>query len=253
MATRAGAHLHCPPSAAPVTTLAGQDCDRDDDPSRVSGAGKGGALQGTSPVCLRLPPCLLQPHGGALPNEQAPTAGPTAGASVCTVPSHSRRHGEPFNVLRYELSQHYDSHYDSFGAAWLVGALAGMLDRSLCRATVTPTSCVRRTPTRFEPALRLPAPAAEEDYGPQSSQRVRSVLPRCLPPWAPRPSLRACWLVGGPHFLPSSTTTPFLWELPPATAGRHGAGLSVGCGGGRRDQLPAGGQGRPGAPGHHRL
>ncbi len=23
-------------------------------------------------------------------------------------------HGEPFNVLRYEHGQHYDSHYDSF-------------------------------------------------------------------------------------------------------------------------------------------
>ncbi|KAI7843720.1 hypothetical protein COHA_002618 [Chlorella ohadii] len=40
-------------------------------------------------------------------------------------------HGEPFNVLRYELDQHYDSHYDSF---------------------------------------------AEEDYGPQASQRIATVL-----------------------------------------------------------------------------
>lgn len=34
------------------------------------------------------------------------------------LPTHVRcspRHGEPFNVLRYELDQHYDSHYDSFG------------------------------------------------------------------------------------------------------------------------------------------
>lgn len=23
-------------------------------------------------------------------------------------------HGEPFNILRYEQNQHYDSHYDSF-------------------------------------------------------------------------------------------------------------------------------------------
>ncbi|KAL4434033.1 hypothetical protein ABPG75_000474 [Micractinium tetrahymenae] len=40
-------------------------------------------------------------------------------------------HGEPFNVLRYELSQHYDSHYDSF---------------------------------------------SEDEYGPQSSQRIATVL-----------------------------------------------------------------------------
>lgn len=26
-------------------------------------------------------------------------------------------HGEPFNVLRYENGQHYDSHYDSFDEA----------------------------------------------------------------------------------------------------------------------------------------
>lgn len=40
-------------------------------------------------------------------------------------------HGEPFNVLRYEPGQHYDSHYDSF---------------------------------------------SEEEYGPQSSQRIATVL-----------------------------------------------------------------------------
>lgn len=32
-------------------------------------------------------------------------------ADVTMVPSH---HGEPFNVLRYELGQKYDSHYDTF-------------------------------------------------------------------------------------------------------------------------------------------
>ena len=59
-----------------------------------------------------------------------------------------RRHGEPFNVLRYELNQHYDSHYDSF---------------------------------------------SEEEYGPQTSQRVRRrckcrVLPLLLlPPAAATP------------------------------------------------------------------
>ena len=42
---------------------------------------------------------------------------------------------QPFNVLRYQLGQHYDSHYDI-----------------------------------FEP----------ESYGPQSSQRVRSALHRCI-------------------------------------------------------------------------
>ena len=26
-------------------------------------------------------------------------------------------HGEPFNILRYEVGQHYDSHYDSFSTA----------------------------------------------------------------------------------------------------------------------------------------
>ncbi|KAL4446852.1 hypothetical protein ABPG77_008096 [Micractinium sp. CCAP 211/92] len=49
-------------------------------------------------------------------------------AAVTMVPAG---HGEPFNVLRYELSQHYDSHYDSF---------------------------------------------SEEEYGPQSSQRIATVL-----------------------------------------------------------------------------
>lgn len=34
------------------------------------------------------------------------------GAAVLTgIPAG---HGEPFNVLRYELNQHYDSHYDAF-------------------------------------------------------------------------------------------------------------------------------------------
>lgn len=49
-------------------------------------------------------------------------------AAVTMIPSG---HGEPFNVLRYEPGQHYDSHYDSF---------------------------------------------SEEEYGPQSSQRVATVL-----------------------------------------------------------------------------
>lgn len=80
--------------------------------------------------------------------------------------------GEPFNLLRYELGQHYDSHSDAFdekaseGLDWARrGQVWG------CAAWASPGAKVH------------PRPAARhvQEYGPQTSQRIATVRapPQC--------------------------------------------------------------------------
>ena len=63
---------------------------------------------------MRVSNCAAHDCRRSGPNHVAPPIVPPfkPTSALCT---HYGRHGEPFNVLRYELSQHYDSHYDSFG------------------------------------------------------------------------------------------------------------------------------------------
>ena len=157
-------------------------------------------------------------------------------------------HGEPFNVLRYNLQQKYDSHYDSFGGCTARSRIrwCDAVEWPCCARSLNPCQPAGKASvaSSVQPAMLRSCPglfvAAEEDYGPQISQRVSLLAMHVAPftcSWLPRlaAALRCC--------------CDCCTRASPAD--RHRAGLSVGCGGRGRDLLPAGGQGGAGTAGHH--
>ena len=145
----AAGDLYCPPGGPRrgAGMDRGQAGRRHHDPGRVSAclpAGAGCRACRSRPLselarvwaawgCVGHGCCgLLPPVGCSLEEARCPLAGaagdgrvgasqrcclllhPWPPASVLPLVCVRCRHGEPFNVLRYEPSQHYDSHYDSF-------------------------------------------------------------------------------------------------------------------------------------------